>query len=154
MLSRVAREREFELTRIGGGGAASDVRGFGFVETMIAFVLLSFAVLGVSQMMVTGIYTSEASADLTSITALAAQQLETLRATDYDALVPGGSLDQNVEGYYQGLDLDPAAGAEVTRRWMITDAAGALQIDVRVIGPPNASGRNRDVRLTVIVADR
>lgn len=145
---------EIRNARVGDGGGAPGAAGFGFVESMLALVLLSFAVLAVGQMMVTGIYTAEASADYTSVTGLASQQLETLRATDYDSLTPGGDLGSNVSGYFQQLDLDNAAGAEITRRWQITDIDGALQIDVRVIGPDNASGGNRDIRLTAIMADR
>lgn len=141
-------------SRVGGGGATPGTGGFGFVETLIALALLSFTVLGVSQMMVTGIYVSEASADMTSATALAAERLEALRATDYDTLAVGGSLTANVEGFYEGLDLDPAPGAEIIRRWQITDVGNAYQLDVRVLGPDNATGGNRDVRLTAIVADR
>lgn len=128
--------------------------GFGFVETLVALALLTFAALAVGQMVVTGVYVSEASEDLTNVTALAAMQLEGLKATPYDDLTPGGSLTADVAGYFDTLDMDANGTGEFTRRWQITDLGRSMQLDVIVLGPDTATGEARQLRLTAEVADK
>lgn len=128
--------------------------GFGFVETLIAMLLMSFAALSVSQMLVTGVYVSEASADLTSVTTLASQQMEILKGRDFDALAAGGALGSSVNGFSDTIDLDEDGTGEFTRRWRVLDLGLSKQIDVVVIGPPTAIGQARAIHLSAVVADK
>jgi hypothetical protein len=137
-----------------GGEPGGREEGFGFVEAMIAMVLLSAAVLATAQMIVTGIYVSEASEDLTTVTTLASQQMENLKSLDYDDLTGGGDLDADVTGYFDALDLDGNGEAEFTRRWEIVELADSKVIDVLVLGPPTVMGDARQIRLTAEVADK
>lgn len=128
--------------------------GFGFVETMIAMLLMMFAALSISQMLVTGVYVSEASADLTSVTTIASQQMEILKALDFSALTAGGALGSSIDGYFDTIDLDEDGVGEFTRRWRVLDLGISKQIDVLVVGPPTAVGRARQIQLTAITVNK
>lgn len=134
-------------------GSGEAERGFGLVEALIAMALLSVAALGIGQMVVTGVYVSEAAEDLTNVTALASQRMESLKATHYTNLVAGGDLANDVAGYSDTLDMDGDGIGEVVRRWQVTDLGDAKQIDVLVLGPPTAAGQARRIRLTAQVVD-
>lgn len=141
--------------RVGGGGTSTvGDGGFGFTETLVALALLTFTVLSVGQMVVTGVYVSEASEDLTNVTALAARQLEGLKATPYDDLTPGGSLATNTAGYFDSLDMDGDGVGEFVRRWQVTDLGRSLRLEVLVLGPDTATGDARQLRLTAEIADK
>lgn len=128
--------------------------GFGFVETLIAMLLMTFAALSVSQMLVTGVYVSEASSDLTSVTTLASQQMEILKGMEFDSLGEGGALGGDVSGFTDTVDLDDDGAGEFTRRWRVLDLGLSKQIDVLVIGPPTAIGEARRIQLTAIVVEK
>jgi len=139
-----------------GGDTAEGWReaGFGFVEALIAMVLLSAAVLATAQMIVTGVYVSEASEDMTTVTTLASQQMENLKSVQYDDLDDGGDLDSDVAGFFDTLDLDADGEAEFTRRWEVVELSDSKIIDLVVLGPPTAMGNARQIRLTAEVADK
>lgn len=141
-----------ERARADGVGGGAD--GFGFVETLIAMALLMFTVLAIGQMIVTGLYVSEASEDLTQVTALASQQLESLKATPYDDFTPGGSITADVAGYSETLDMDGDGTDEFVRRWEVTDLGESMQLDVAVLGPDTATGESRQLRLTAEVVEK
>jgi len=128
--------------------------GFGFVEALIAMVLLSVAVLATAQMIITGVYVSEASEDLTTVTTLASQQMENLKSVEFDDLDGGGDLDSDVSGYFDTLDLDGDGESEFTRRWEVVELSDSKIIDLVVLGPPTAMGAARQIRITAEVADK
>lgn len=134
-----------------GVGARGGEGGFGFVEALIALALLSFVSLGIAQMIVTGVYVSEASEDLTSVTALAAERMEILKGTPYADLAPGGSTTADVAGYFDTLDLDGDGTAEFTRRWRVTNLGDLMQLDVLVLGPDTATGDARQAQFSAQV---
>jgi len=136
------------------GDERSREAGFGFVEALIAMMLMSVAALSVSQMMITGIYVSEASADLTSVTTMASQQMEILKSEDFDDLDAGGALGSSVTGYSDTVDLDGDGTGEFTRRWRVLDLGLSKQIDVYVVGPPTAIGEAREIQLTAVVVEK
>jgi Tfp pilus assembly protein PilV len=129
-------------------------RGFGFVEALIAMTLLSFAVISTAQMIVTGIYVSEASEDRTSVTSLASDIMETLKSADFDDLTAGGDLETSVSGYSDVVDPDGDGVADFTRRWEIVDLGLSKTIDVMVLGPDTAMGDARRIRLTALLVDK
>jgi Tfp pilus assembly protein PilV len=131
-----------------------DAGGFGFIESMIAMALLSFAVLSTAQMIITGVYVSEASSDLTSVTSLASQQMEALKSVAFDDLDAGGDIDANVNNFFDTIDLDGDGTAEFTRRWEVTDLGLSKTIDVVALGPPTAMGDARQARLTALMVDK
>lgn len=153
MKVRLTRARQTE-SGVGAPGGHAPEAGFGFVETLIALVLLTFTVLGIAQMVVTGVYVSEASEDLTNVTALASQQMEALKATPYTDLTSGGSTTSNVTGYFDTLDMDGDGTGEFVRRWQVTDLGSKMQLDVIVLGPATATGQARQLQLTAQVVNK
>jgi hypothetical protein len=88
------------------------------------------------------------------VTAVAAQRMESLKATRYPNLIAGGSLVADVQGYSDTVDLDGDGVGEVVRRWQVIDLGDAMQLDVVVLGAASVTGEARSIRLTAQVIDK
>ena len=128
--------------------------GFGFIEALLALGLMSVTVLAIGQMIVTGMYVSEVSEDMTSIAALVSEQMETLKGSRYCDLAAGGSLSSDLSGFFDVVDPDGDGLAEFARRWQVVDLGTSKVLDVVVNGPQTATGMPRTIRLTAQVVDK
>ena len=88
-----------------------DDRGFTFVEVLVVIAIFSIGVLAVASMQVTSIHANASARMFGEATALAANQLETLMASDYtdDALNPALNPHEIVQDAY-------------TINWVVTDS--------------------------------
>lgn len=93
-----------------------DDRGFTLLEALVALAILTVAALATAQLLSAAALTVHDSRVQTLTTTLASQRLEQLVAAEWSATTPGGSLDTDVGGYMDYLDLD---GAVFVRRWAI-----------------------------------
>ncbi|MCP3980896.1 MAG: prepilin-type N-terminal cleavage/methylation domain-containing protein [bacterium] len=88
------------------GNSARSTGGFTLVEVMLALFLLALGVLASAPMFVLAMQGNAAADDVGAANALAEQRLELLRTSDYDTLVPGGSLTSNVTGFFDDTNPD------------------------------------------------
>ena len=119
--------------------------GFTLVEVLVALFLLAIGLLAVAPMFVYATRVAAASADLGTVDARAVHRLEVLRATDFSALVGGGSLTANTAGYFDASDPD------VTVRWTIVNnavPATLKTITVRAIATRRAIGLQKEITLS------
>ena len=82
-----------------------------------------------------------------SIRPLTSERLEILRSTDYEELVEGGSMFDNVDDY-----IDTSNDGYVVR-WMIVDndnPANTKTIIVRTVSERDVAGRDKEVTLTTL----
>jgi prepilin-type N-terminal cleavage/methylation domain-containing protein len=148
-------------------------RGFSLIEVLVAIGIIVVLITSVSQLFAVATRSNVDARVRTAATLLATEKLEELRelafgfdsqgatltdvTTDASAavmtaggtgLTPGGSLDQNVAGYADYLDLfgrrTDLARAGFVRRWAIaplpTDTANGLVLSVVVL-PRRAMGQ-------------
>lgn len=118
--------------------------GFTVVELLVALVIFSFGVLAGVALLGTG-HKWEGQAELeTQLTVAGEMKIEELRAiagtelADTVALVLGGGLESNVDGYFDTAELD---GRTFRRRWRVEPGpANTRQVTVRVLplDPPAA----------------
>ena len=94
-----------------------DGRGFTLVELVIAMAFLGFIVLATVPLFAFAGRSVASSADLASTGSQAVRRLETLRATRFDLLPAGGSLNSNVTNYFDASD------PRFVVRWTITNNA-------------------------------
>ena len=90
-------------TRIAKKNCRIDDRGFTFVELLIVIAIFSIGILAVASMQVTTINTNASARMSGEATALAANQIETLMACNYDtdeALNPASNPHEIVQGAY------------------------------------------------------
>jgi prepilin-type N-terminal cleavage/methylation domain-containing protein len=115
--------------------------GFTLVEVLTAVVILVFGLIAVTNLfIIAGSSNSVANAS-TAATGIASQVLEDLKATTYEDLAPGGSLDANDAGYSREDDV-PGVG-QIRTRWVITAVGGdptILRIQVQAEGTGALTG--------------
>lgn len=120
--------------------------GFSLLETLIAMFLTMVAALAVAPMFVQAARTNDAGADMGSVGAIAVDRLEQLRQEPWRDLLSGGSLTENVDGYFS------AAGTDFLVRWRILDDPTTTQskaITVIALAREAQIGPRRQVELTV-----
>ena len=116
--------------------------GFTLIEVLVATWLVGIVSLAVAPLMLMAIQTSAVAQEATELTAIAAEQMEILRALPYsDAqLAAGGSIAASMPGY----SIDPYNG-DPNRyvRWRITDDSASRKhielvagVTQSVWGPP------------------
>lgn len=129
-------------------------RGFSLIELLVAMVIFAIGVLAAVALLGAG-YRWEGRAELeTQLTVAAEMKVEELKALagtelpDTTALVPGGSLDSNVLGYWDTVNLD---GRVLRRRWLVEPGpVGTRLTTVRAqVLIPRAGGK-ADLRTYVI----
>ncbi len=127
-------------------------RGFSLIEALVSIFLMSIVLLGVAQLIGVSIHLQRASEDLTSATVLAEQKLEELKNVDFNGLVPGGSLNGDLPGYFDMPDVDNDGIVDYTRRWEVLDLGVGKVMRVRVISLLAAYGPAKDSLMTALVA--
>ena len=104
-----------------GGGIVGMVRsdnGTSLLEVLLALVLIAMGALSVAPMFVSSAGANASGADISSLTSMATAHMESLRATAFHDLIPGGSLTSDIAGYADTTDPD------AVQRWEIIDGGG------------------------------
>ena len=104
-----------------GGGIVSVVRGengTSLLEVLLALLLIAMGVLSIAPMFVLSARVNASGGKISSLTSMATARMETLRATAFHNLIPGGSLTSNVATYSDTTDPDTVV------RWEIIDGGG------------------------------
>ncbi len=130
--------------------------GFSLVELMVALVIFSFGILVGLALLGSG-HRWEGKAELeTQLTVVAEMKIEELKAiagtdlADTVQLVPGGSLDANVSGYWDTFEMD---GRTFTRRWQVQPGpSGTRQVAVRA-SPLEAPSAGQGELWTYVIHD-
>jgi len=128
---------------------ARSAEGFTLVESLVAMLLLLLGLLAIAPMFILSMKVAESSADVGTVGAVAMEEMETLRGTDYLTLDAGGSLTSDVAGYF----LDTTDEFKV--RWTVTDSTGAAKyktLQVRVIAPRQVLGLAKEVTIQSVRA--
>jgi prepilin-type N-terminal cleavage/methylation domain-containing protein len=113
--------------------------GFTLVELMIAIMVITIGVIGISSTTATMIRYQDLSAARTDMASLADNKFEQLRGfasaralvtADTSQLTPGGSLTVATAGYN---DVVTERGRTYTRRWLVTIGVGtARNVTIRI----------------------
>lgn len=117
--------------------------GISLIETLVAVVILAFAAVMQGYMSLATISTNRHARNITVATNLAMQQVETLQAGSYSAVVSGSDGPLNADG---------TAGGAYSRTWTVTadtPVAGSKTVDVAVTWADAAD--NRTVTVQTIV---
>ena len=123
--------------------------GFTLVEVLLALFLIAVGVLAAAPMFMYAVRGNAVGADVGSASALAEERMELLRTTPFADLTEGGSLDDNVEGYFD----DSTSGYTV--RWQISTGAGpglAKTIAVRAVVERPTAPAAKQITLTTLRA--
>ena len=126
--------------------------GFTLVESLVAMFVTTIILLTVAELMITGLYVHRSATDLTETTALSSERIEQLRNSTYDNLVPGGSINVNVAGFSENIDIDNDGTDDYARRWEILDLGDRKEIRVRSIALLTTMGPAKDATLFLLVA--
>lgn len=121
--------------------------GFTLVEVLVALFLIGIGVLAAAPMFIYAMEGNAVGADFGWVGAVAVERMEVLRATDYEALVAGGSLTTSVTNYFDSGNPDALV------RWSITDnttPSKSKTITVRVIATRQVVGQRKEITLTTI----
>jgi prepilin-type N-terminal cleavage/methylation domain-containing protein len=123
-------------------------RGFSLIEVLVALFLLQLAILALAPLFIFASQATASSGDMGAVGAVAVEQMELLRQTDFDLLAAGGSLTSDVTGFSDTTDPD------VILRWEITDDATPptlKTIEVRAISTQAVLGLPKEITLTNMV---
>lgn len=138
-------QRSIEIERRDGEA------GFTLIETLVAIVVLVFGLIAVTNLLLVGATNNSVANQGTAATAVATQQMETLKAQRFASLVPGGDLDADAAGYFLNQIVEGVGTINV--RWTIVEPEDEPQlrmITVRAEGlGPMVRMRSR-VELTTI----
>jgi prepilin-type N-terminal cleavage/methylation domain-containing protein len=135
----------------------SDLRGqegFTLIETLVALFIVTIILLTLAQLMTFGFYVHRSATDLVQTTALAEEKLEQIRKLSYASVLPGGSLDVNVAGFFDNPDIDGDGAGDYARRWQIVDLGDRKEIWVRAQSTLRAIGEPKSATLVSVVAER
>lgn len=127
--------------------------GFTLIESLVAIFILTLVALSLGQVVGMGMLQNRTAEDLTQATALATAKLEELRSGAYAALVAGGSLDADAEGYFDAPDPNADGVTDFVRRWRITDQPGGKLIQVRSVSNISGIGLGKVATMATIIAD-
>jgi Tfp pilus assembly protein PilV len=97
---------------------ACDEAGTSLLEVVVALLLIALGTLAVVPMFVSAKGVNASGADISSLSAKATAQMESLRAEPFHHIVAGGSLTSDVAGYSDTSD------PEVVVRWQVVDGGG------------------------------
>ena len=104
-------------------------RGYSLFDAVLILLTMASLVLAAAPLFLEAARAVTARADAAPIVELGVGRMNELRSTPYDALAPGGSLEQDLPSYFLRDD-----GYVV--RWRITERAtpvGSKTVEVRVL---------------------
>ncbi len=123
------------------------------VEVLVSMALLLFASLSIVPVLLTGVFTSATSQEITELTVAAGDRLELLATYEFAAtgLQAGGDLGSSDAGY----SVDPFDGdSDRYLRWQIIDESAILKRIVIVAGERDSVvGPPREIRVETFRAD-
>lgn len=128
--------------------------GFTLVETLVSLFVVTLIFLVIADLVTYGMYVHRAAEDVTQAAALASEKVEELRARDYGALTPGGSVDSDVAGFSDNPDVDDDGTGDYIRRWQVSDMGDYKEIRVRAIASLQMIGTVKDSLMVVRVAQK
>jgi len=128
--------------------------GFTLVESLVAMFVTTLILLTIAELMITGLYVHRSAADMTETTALSAERLEQLRNSQYDLLLPGGSIAVNAAGFSENLDVNGDGVDDYTRRWEVLDLGDRKEIRVRTMALQSFMGPPKETILHLLVAPK
>lgn len=106
--------------------------GFTLVEVLTAIVILVFGLIAVTNLLLVAGNSSLVANAGTAAAAIASEQMETLKATSFFALAPGGDLNADQAGFFRSPANDPRlqipGAASVNVRWTVTQVPGQAQL--------------------------
>ena len=108
-----------------GGGIVSVVRsesGTSLLEVLLALLLIAMGALSVAPLFVSSADANASGADISSLSSMATARMESLRATAFHDLIPGGSLASDLVAY------SDTTQPGVVLRWEIIDGGGPTDI--------------------------
>lgn len=131
--------------------------GFTLIEVLTAIVILVFGLIAVTNLFIVAGNSNLVANAGTAAAAIASEQLETLRATSFLNLTPGGSLTSNVTNFYRDASTDPRlripGAASIQVRWQITQVqAQLLAITVRAEAQGGLLGSRTRAEFTTLRA--
>ena len=126
--------------------------GFTLVESLVAMFVTTLILLTIAELMITGLYVHRSAADMTQTTALSSERLEQLRNSQYDLLLPGGSIAVNAAGFSENLDVNGDGVDDYTRRWEVLDLGDRKEIRVRTISLLTTLGPAKETTLHLLLA--
>jgi prepilin-type N-terminal cleavage/methylation domain-containing protein len=133
------------MSDIRGQHSAGSQGGFTLIELMIAIIVITVGILGISGGMATMMRRQEGTASRADMATVADSKFDDLRSfagaqartADTMQLVPGGSITVTTAGYN---DVVTERGRTYTRRWAVTvGVGGARQVILRVVPQATAS---------------
>ena len=131
-----------------GGGIVSVVRsenGTSLLEVLVALLLIAMGALSVAPMFITAADANASGADISSLASMATARMESLRATAFHNLIPGGSLTSDLADYSDTTDPDTVL------RWEIIDGGGPTDtktIQLIAFARRQLSGPRKSVELS------
>ena len=129
-------------------------RGFSLIETLVALFIVTIILLTLAQLMAFGVYVHRGASDLVQTSTLAEEKLEQIRKLTYDNMIPGGSIDVNVAGFFDSPDIDGDGAGDYARRWQIVDLGDRKEIWVRTLSTLRVLGEPKAATLVSVVAEK
>jgi len=127
--------------------AVASENGTSLLEVLVALLLIAMGALSIAPMFVSSADANAAGAKISSLSSMATARMESLRATAFHALIPGGSLTTNVTAYSD--TTDPG----VVLRWEIVDGGGPTStktIRLTALAVSQLSGKPKSVELSTL----
>jgi len=128
--------------------------GFSLVEVLVALFMATIVFLMLAQMLGVGIEANRAASDMSRASALASSQLEDLTRSDYAAVATGGSINADINGFFETLDIDGDGVDDYRRRWEVADLGTSKRIRVRVQSLLDVIGPAKQVTYVALLADK
>jgi type II secretory pathway pseudopilin PulG len=104
----------------------SGEEGFTLIEALIAIVILIFGLAAIANLYAVAGGSNSAANQGTAAVTIAAERMEMLKATPYNELVDGGSLDSDQGTYFSDTQM-PGVGT-IHTRWLIRRVSGDNQV--------------------------
>lgn len=140
---------------------STNERGFTLVETLVAMVILTVALVSLAELMAVTLRLQMQGKNETAAVRLAQSKIDELIAVNFSetSVAVGGSLTTDATGYFATVAPTDAFGSQIAGykiRWQIAAIAGESSIrtlTVRVI--PNITDRraSAQIELTTIIRD-
>jgi prepilin-type N-terminal cleavage/methylation domain-containing protein len=121
--------------------------GFTLLEVLVAMFLTTVALLAAAPLFIQASHANDVGGDMGTVGSLAVDRMERLRQERFRDLIPGGSLEQNIDGYFD--DSNP----DFFIRWQIIDNGSPTRtktVHVRAVGRLEQIGPRRQVELTSV----